>query len=124
MIDLNKSVVFTAGAINLEATLKACADAIVAYNETKSNDLGAIEEAVNAVYDQYKGAYIAAPALSTLVLGILKPTTLEAMTTLGERVKEYIKVNSAEGGTLVMRKGKGGGFARKCDLPVAPPAAV
>lgn len=116
MLDLNKSVVYVAGAVSLEATLKNCADAIVAYNEEKSNDLDVIGAAVHQVFDTYKGASIATPALTTLVLGILKPSTLEAMATLGERVKEYISANAAEGGTLEVRKGKGGGARRVCDI--------
>jgi hypothetical protein len=119
MIDLNKNVVYTAGAINLEDTLKNCAASIVAYNESKSNDLDAVAGAVSQVFDTYKGAHIATPALTTLVLGILKPTSLEAMATLQVRVREYVVANSGEGGTLKTAKGKGGGISRRCDAPVA-----
>ena len=124
MLDLNKSVVYVAGAVNLEGTLKNVAEAIVAYNESKSNDFDAIATAVNAVFDRYPGAHVQVPALISLVCGKLAPTTLEAMAVCQERTKEYLKANTGEGGFLETRKGKGGGVCRVSDKPVAPPAAV
>jgi hypothetical protein len=115
MIDLNKSVVVDAsGAVNLEKTLTAAADAITAWNEVRSNDLEVVAAAVGQVFDTYKGTYINAKSLSTLVLGILKPTSLDAMQVLSDRVADFVKSNSGEGGAFVTKKARG--TARVCDL--------
>jgi hypothetical protein len=115
MIDLSKSVVVDAsGSVNLESTLRNCAEAIATWNETRVNDLESVGAAVHTVFDTYKGSYVNSKALGTLVLGILKPTSLDAMTVLADRVSDFVKSNSGEGGTFVVRKARG--VARVCDL--------
>ena len=117
MIDLSKAVVVdSSGAVNLESTLHNCADAITDWNEARSADLETVSAAVHTVFDQYKGTYINAKALSTLVLGILKPTSLPAMQVMSDRVAEFVKSNSGEGGAFVTKKARG--TARVCDLAV------
>ena len=115
-IDLNKSVKLVGGLVDLEATLKAYADEIVTYNATKANDLEVVGVAVNTVFDQYKGAAIAADLVS-FAMGELTGVTLENDATLRERTNDFID-GAVLSGVLAMKKGKHGGFSRVADAPV------
>jgi hypothetical protein len=114
MLDLNKSCVYANGVVDMNATLHKVAQAIESYNESKLHDMVAVEAAVNEVFTKYKGTFVNVKALGTLVVGILKPNGLDAITVLTDRVDEYIKANSGEGGTFEVRKGRG--VARIADL--------
>jgi hypothetical protein len=107
MIDLSKSVVTKNGLVDLESTLVAVRDAVVAWNETQAADLESVGTAVHAVFDTYKGSFINSKALGSFVSGILKPTSLEAMSAVGERTNDYVKANSGEGGAFRIVKAKG-----------------
>ena len=95
--------------MDLEATLKACADEIATYNATKANDLEVVGVAVHAVFDQYKGAAIAKPSLVSFAMGKFTGVTLENDATLRERTNDFID-GAVLSGVLAMKKGKHGGF--------------
>lgn len=118
-LDLSKCAVLSGGLVDLEATLKAVAEAVTSYNVTLSNDMDRIGQAVHAVFDQYKGSAVNMPALTSLTiakLGNVGPSEYQAM---GERVHAFVKAN--EGTVFQIAKGKGGGCKRIADI-VAPAA--
>jgi hypothetical protein len=124
-MDLNKHVVKSAGLIDVEATLTAIAAACNAANEVYSNDAEKVGEAVSAVFDQYRGAFIQGDALRTIVVGKLNLTSLEAINAMGERVLEFVEANSqGDSSTYEVRKGRG--IGRRADVPAkgAKPATA
>jgi hypothetical protein len=119
------------GKTDKAATLASCSDAIDKYTAERETEEETISEAVHALFDQHKGArlnmpYVVGECLRTLNV---QPANFKP---LSEKVAQYVRDNSqgekAEDGSVarpdslfLIGKGKGGGVARRCDLP--PPAA-
>ena len=119
MLDLSKNVVYVGGVVHMEKTLNSVAEAITLFNETQTADLEAVGVAVNKVFNDNKGAFINMAALKTLALNHLNPTSLEAMGVLSQRLTDFIKCNSGEGGAFVVKKARGVG--RVADQPTSVP---
>jgi hypothetical protein len=115
---LDKCIQYSNGAVSLEATLIKCSEAIMSHNETKEHDLEAVADAVRQVFSTYKGSFVNAKALGTMVVGILKPTSLNAIAVLLERTVEYVHAHPE---TFVVKKARG--IAVIADLPVETPKA-
>lgn len=115
-LNLNRSIVLTAGTVNLEETLAKVAEAIQTHNAKHEGDLEAVADAVNAVFDTYKGSFVAMPALASIALTHLDVPTLEARAELTKRVKNYVEANPETFGVK-----KGSGIFRLADQ-VAPEA--
>lgn len=77
-------------------------------------------EAINMVFDTYKGRVLTKPVLTSHALQHLGVTP-ENHGALTEAVDSWLKANTGEGKTLMVKKGKGGGFSRTADMP-APEA--
>jgi hypothetical protein len=119
------------GSIDQDASLDACSDAIVKYCAERETEEATIADAVNALFDEHKGARLNMPFVQSATLRTLnvQPANYKV---LSEKVAQYVRDHSqgekAEDGSVarpdslfLIGKGKGGGVARRCDLP--PPAA-
>ena len=94
-------VVLADGKVDELASTQAFQAALSEHIAQYEVESSAISDAVNAVFDQYPGKAIASHG------------------SLCERVLDFVRANQGEGGTLQMRKGKGGGISRVADLPAA-----
>ena len=116
--------------VDHEASALAFSEALVTFEaeeiaerESKRGLFEAIDTALNATFDQYKGKAIASPVLSGMIMnqlyagGLVTPDTHKY---IAKDVLEYIQASSLDGGTLQTKKGPGMGVSRICDLP--PPA--
>lgn len=130
-MDLGKFVVVKDGVIDVEASVTKFRNAVTIAAETRKNDLEVVAVNVAAVYDQYPGAYIQIDALKSFVLRRLDVSPA-AYSEIAERVHKYVQENTeagngiTEAGTpalFVLKKGKGGGFARRADLRAKEAAA-
>jgi hypothetical protein len=101
---LDKNIVYVNGLVDLEATLKSCADAIVAHNDCRRGDQEAVATAVHAVFDANKGAFINFKALQSFAVERLEVKSLEAWNVLTARVVEYVNENPE---IFEVRKGRG-----------------
>lgn len=116
--------------IDVEKSVDKYRAVITAARDKQVNDAEVIAEATNAIYDQWKGAYIQIDALKSFVLQRLNVHP-NAYGELGDRVHAYINENLELGNGITkegkpalftLKKGKGGGFARRADLaPGTPP---
>lgn len=114
-LNLNSTVVFKDGLVDLSATLHNVASAVKTFNAGMASDLDQIGSALNSVFDQFKGANINKPALVSLTVGKLDyKGDLQALALLTERVTLFIDSQVASG-ILTMKKGKGGGCSRTAD---------
>src|ERR1700687_1368516 len=107
MLDLSKSVSYSGGLVDLEATLRNVAAEVAAYNTGRENDLEKVGAAVTAVFAQYPGASITKPALVSLTFNKLGNISPDLFTEMKERIESYI-ATQVEAGMLNMKKGKGG----------------
>jgi hypothetical protein len=103
-LNLNRSIKLNAGLVDLEATLTAVAEAIQTHNAKHEGDLDAVADAVNAVFDTYKGQFVPMTMLTSIALTHLDVPTLEARAELTKRVKNYIDANPE---TFAVTKAKG-----------------
>lgn len=101
----------TNGAVDMDATVLKFRTDLDAHLAARAERDSQIADAVNAVFDQYRGANINLPALETLALSKLgaDPSNYGE---LAEALRSYIKDNSGEGGAFKVAKGKGGGCHR------------
>jgi hypothetical protein len=115
------------GSIDHEASIGAFAGALLKYEAERETEMEVIAEAVHALFDQYKGARLNTPFLVGETLRRLnaQPENYKVLT---EKVQRFIRSQSqgetADDGTverpnsvLIIGKGKGGGVARRADLP-------
>ena len=125
-MDLSKFVVRANGSIDKAATLAAFNLELDTAIVKDAELTGKVGDAVNAVFDEYKGAAINMPALCGMVatkLGCDKDT----FQSLSDAAKTYVQ-NNAQGekdkvtGTVenpeslfVIAKGRGGGVTRRAD---------
>ena len=111
-------VVLEDGKVDELASTQAFQAALSEHIAQYEVESSAISDAVNAVFDQYPGKAIASPTLASLAAMKLNATPANHGS-LCERVLDFVRANQGEGGTLQMRKGKGGGISRVADLPAA-----
>lgn len=101
------------GSIDLEASRAKFTAALELYTAERETEDASVADAVNAVFDQYKGAAVNLPALKSLALGKLNATHAQ-FALLSDRVGNYVKANPS---LFEVKKGKGGGVSRLADKP-------
>jgi hypothetical protein len=106
-----KALVKKNGLFDVQASLEAVAIALNAANEVYANDAEKVGAAVNATFDQYKGAFIQMQALQSIAVGKLGCTSLEAINAMQLRVAQYVEANPE---TFEIRKGRGVGRVGEC----------
>jgi hypothetical protein len=104
------------GDVDVDATCEKFAQVLLQYQAERETESATIGAAVNAVFDQHRGATINTPAITSLVLQRLN-AQFEQYKVLSERVHSYIRSNAGEKGSALFRvaKGKGGGVSRWSD---------
>ncbi len=117
--------------IDIEASCVKYRNAITAARDKQVNDLEVVSTATNAVYDEFRGAYITIDALKSFVCQKLKIHP-NAYGEIGKRIHAYINENLEAGNGITsegkpalfrLKKGVGGGFGRLADLKAAAEAA-
>lgn len=113
------------GAVDLASTILKFEDDLSRFVAERETEQSVIAEAIAAIFDQHKGTAINMPALQTFALQKLNAQPSN-YTVLSERVAEYVRENSQgevkEGveerpqSLFVIKKGKGGGVHRRCDM--------
>jgi hypothetical protein len=100
------------GSIDHEASIGAFAGALLKYEAERETEMAVIAGAVNALFDQYKGARLNTPFLVGETLRRLnaQPENYKVLT---EKVQQFVRTSPA----FTIGKGKGGGVARLRDLP-------
>lgn len=106
------------GTVDVDATTLKFRGALEVYIAERETENALIAAAVSEVFDQFKGANINMPALTSYALQRLNATPSNFMA-LSERIQEYVRENAGEGGIYKIAKGKGGGVRRVADLPPA-----
>ena len=105
---------FVDGVIDIQATLEGLENQIMDLVDAEEQSASRIGEAVNAVFDAYKGQTLTMPALVNAALGHL-PVTPATFATESAAVAEYVR--QRKDGEFKIAKGKGGGVSRSCDTP-------
>ena len=116
------------GSIDQDACLAGCKTAITKYVAERETEEATIALAVNDLFDEHKGARLNMPYVQNEALRRLNVQP-ENFKTLSERVAQYVRDHAqgekAEDGSFerpdslfLINKGKGGGVARRADLPV------
>lgn len=116
------------GSVDVDATLAKCKAELIQFCAERETEEATIADAVCAIFDEYVGVRINMPALTGFALQRLnaQPQNHKVLT---ERVQAYVRSNSQgktdddgtqerPGSLFLIGKGKGGGVARRCDLPV------
>lgn len=101
------------GSVDVDATVTKFAGELQSYLNGVEALSGQIGTAVNAVFDEHKGAAINMPALVTLGLVKLN-VTFDHYTEMSEAIADYVRSNKD---VYLISKGKGGGVRRICDIP-------
>ena len=118
---------FTDGSIDQDGTIEKFASDLIRYEAERETEMATIGSAVHALFDQFLGARLNTPYVTGEVLRRLNVQP-ENYKVLHDKVVDFIRSNSqgktADDGTVenpssvfVIGKGKGGGIARRCDLP-------
>lgn len=109
------------GAIDVGATVLKFEGEVQKYQAERELESETVGAAVNAVFDEHRGAVINMPAVTSMALTRLgvQPETYKV---LSERVQEYIRTNATDtrGGLFRIAKGKGGGVTRWADCADKP----
>lgn len=118
-------VVVVDGKLDVEASKTKFGDAITEFYASQEGNDVAIREALGAVFDQYKGAHITAPALSSAVITLMREENPalrdpKVYAVISKRILEVVR----EDGAYNMRRGASGGWCRTADQPVAAPTAT
>jgi hypothetical protein len=104
------------GLFDIEASLTNVAAALAAANELYANDAEVVGAAVAKVFDTYKGAFVNLDAVTTIAIGSMGLTSLEAINAMSERVNEFVLANS-EGESSLYEIRRGRGVGRRADVP-------
>ena len=105
------------GEMDIDATDAKFHAVLVKYQAERETEAETVSTAVNAVFDQYKGATINMPALTHRALIVLNAQN-ENHKTLTERIQHYVRDNNGkreDGATFAIVKGYGGGVRRWAD---------
>ena|SRR5271165_4681313 len=106
------------GSIDTAATTAAFETSLAAHVANVETEQGEIAAHVAQLFNDNKGKYIALPTVGSLTANLMGAVA-ENHGILSERVCEYVRANSKGDDSLfVMRKGAGGGFAVRADVPV------
>ena len=107
------------GSVDVQATVDNCTTALASYIRESEEGEVLCQTAVDAVFDQHKGAAINMPALVSLSqgwintnVGVLK---VNEYVPLGEKIGEYVRNHKD---LYQISKGPKGGVRRISDLPV------
>lgn len=122
---------FADGSVDQDATMCACEAAIVKYVAERETEEVTIAAAVDALFDKHLGVRVNMPYVCNEACRTLNAQP-ENFKLLSERVAQYVRDHSqgekAEDGSVanpdslfLINKGKGGGVARRCDLPEPKP---
>ncbi len=126
----------TNGSVDVAATTAKFGDELTKFIAANETEVAVIASAVNAVFDDYRGATLTTPTLVTYALGKLNATPAN-MATLSDRIRAYVHDNSdrpairsKEGKKEILvpaeaprtrafriSKGVGGGVSRWSDVP-------
>jgi hypothetical protein len=107
------------GSIDLEATAEKFAADLLRFQAECETEAATIGAAIHAVFDQYPGARLNMPAVTSMALQRLnvQPENFKILT---EKVQGYIRDHAgdrASGALFGIGKGKGGGVCRWADVP-------
>jgi len=106
------------GAIDVGRTVFKFEEVLMSYLAAAELEDGFIANAVNGVFDQYKGANINMPALQASALQKMNavPSNFKL---LSQKVGEFVRANAStsrsDGRAFKIGKGKGGGVSRWSD---------
>ena len=100
----------SSGAVDVLASATAYAESLTAWCAEHEVGSDLIEAAVETVFDRHDGKLLPVPALLSFAVTELGATP-EQHKTLTERVRAYVKGQTATG-RLEVGKGKGGGCSR------------
>jgi hypothetical protein len=103
------------GSVDVEATTLKFRGALEVYLATRETEDASIAAAVHEVFDTHRGANINMPALVGFAIQKLGVTPANHAT-LSEKVADYVRNNAGDGGAFEIKKGKGGGTRRVCDI--------
>lgn len=130
MSQITITLVTEGGKVDQDKSEAAFRGALLKYVAERETEGTLIEEAVSALFDQYKGAAINMPAVCSMTAQRLNAQP-ENFKVLSDRVAEYVRANSQETGNekegtlvehpdslFIIAKGKGGGVSRRADRPV------
>lgn len=133
MSSITVNLVSVDGRTDKDASTAAFVSAMESHIASRELELETIADAVNAVFDKYKGTSINMPALCNFALQELNAQP-ENYKVLQERTADYVREN-AQGdkdketgleprpnSLFVIGKGKGGGVHRRADRPAKPAA--
>lgn len=119
-VSLSFVVALSAGSIDREASLKAAADALDAHIAETETAHSTVQAAVEAVFDEHRGAALTMPDLAFFA-GIKLNADPKNRKMLEKVTLDYIRANSSakreDGKLFVTRKGVGGGVSRWSDIP-------
>jgi len=116
-------VLSAVGTTDRDASLQAAEAALDKYIAERETEQDTISQAVNAVFDQYKGAALTMPTIEGMTLRHLNAQPANYKT-LGKLVLDHVRANSGardSGATFGISKGVGGGVRRWCDVPADAP---
>lgn len=109
------------GKVNVQGTMDKFHGELVKYLATRETEDKDIAVAVNAVFDQFKGANCNLPALASLAIAKMSNVDPNNWGTLQERIADYVRENP---GLYQIKKGKGGGVTRISDHPATTETAA
>lgn len=116
VLDSNKS-------IDIEASVEKFRTAATLLKARHDNDLEVVANAVNAIFDKYRGANLTMEVLKSFTCTSLDVPP-EAYGDICDRIYAYVQENLEAGNGITkagkpalfgMRKGRGGGFCRLSD---------
>jgi hypothetical protein len=116
--------------IDVEGSVTKFRNAVTVAAAKRKNDSEVVSGAVHTLFDRFPGAFIQIDAIKSMVCTDLK-VHHTAYGEIGDRIHKFVQENTEAGNGItnegkpalfVLRKGKGGGFARKADLKAAPTA--
>lgn len=131
-LEITTTLVADGGKIDIDASTQAFRTAALKRQAELETEGAEIAQAVEELFDQYRGKAIPMPTVGSMVAQKLNAQP-ENFKVLSDRVLDYVRANSQttgseEDGTLVQHpdslfvigKGKGGGAYRRADAPVKP----
>lgn len=117
--NLSFNLVFLAGSINREASIKAATDVLDKFIADHDSQNDTISAAVKTVFDAHRGENITMPTIEGMALRHLsaQPNNYKS---LGKLVLDYVRANAGErstGAIFGIHRGKNGGVCRWSDVP-------
>lgn len=114
----------SSGSVDVSASATAYAEALSKWVVENEADIGAIEGAVEAVFDEYPTARLPMAALVSKAVSKMDPPYAQYKS-LSERVHKFVTATSAKNtGRIDIAKGNGGGVLRLAvpgaEIPARP----